>query len=555
MPGMQGFVRHLSVALVGATIAIAPIAARQAADVSGSSTFIVLVGGTRVGTETADIARRGAGFVVSSTGFVRPPFDLVTDKFEMLYGADWQPQKLTVAGSLHGQPLAISSTLTATTAVTQVTQGEQRGNGTYAITAGSVVLASNIFAAYEALAIRAASMQAGGKVPLYIAPNGNATANIVDITPKHVSIGATPVDLRSIRLTIAGANSVVPVELWVDARGRMARLSLPATSLVVIREDLATVMAREDRASVPGDTEEFIGANGFSLGATITRPSPLADRPPVVVLAAGPGPQDRDHNVFGVSVFADLARGLSAAGAMVVRYDVRGTGRSGGRTESSRLTEYSDDVIGIVESLRKRNDVDPKRIVVAGYGEAAAVALTAASRDDDIAGVVLLAASGRSGRDTTLEQQRRLLLPLPLTDAERATRIALQTRVLDAVTSGKGWESLPPDVRDQADTPWFKSWLQFDPAKAFKDMDQPVLIVQGALDTEVAPSNAEQLERLSSSRSKLPATATRKVIVPGMNHLLVPARTGEVDEYPMLETRTVAPTVTSSIADWIKTLR
>ncbi|MEO8482158.1 MAG: alpha/beta fold hydrolase [Acidobacteriota bacterium] len=555
MPGMKGLARHLSVALLGATIGVGPISARQTPDVSGSATFIVLVSGTRVGTETVDIARRPTGWVISSSGFVRPPFDLVTDKFEMLYSADWQPQKLTVAGSLRAQPLAISSTFTGTTAVTQITQGDQHGSGTHGITAGSVVLASNIFAAYEALAIRASSMQAGDKVPVYIAPNGDATANIVDITPKRVSLGSATVDLRAIRLTVSGTNSVVPLELWVDARGRLARLALPATSLVVIRDDLATVMAREDRPKNSGDKEEFIGANGFSLGATVTAPSVPAARSPVVILAAGPGPQDRDHNVFGVPVFADLARQLASAGNIVVRYDVRGTGRSGGRAESSRLAEYSDDVIGIVKSLEKRKDVDPKRIVVAGYGEAAAVALTAASREDGIAGVVLLGASAQSGRDTTLDQQRRLLAPLPLSDTERAARSALQTRIMDAVISGKGWESLPPDVRDQADTPWFRSWLEFDPSKTLKNMDQPVLIVQGSLDAEMPPSNADRLEQLSSSRSKLPASATRKVIVPGTNHLLVPARTGTVDEYPLLETRAVAPAVAAAIADWIKALR
>lgn len=552
---MKGLARHLSVALLGATIGIVPASARQAADVSGSSTFIVLVGGTRVGTETVDVARRPTGWVMSSTGFVRPPFDLVTDKFEMLYSADWQPQKLTVLGSLHGQPLAISSTFTATTAVTLITQGDQHGNGTHGITAGSVVLASNIFAAYEALAIRAASAQAGDRVPLYIAPNGNALANIVDITPKRVSIGSATIDLRSIRVTVSGSTGVVPIELWVDARGRLARLSLPATSLVVIRDDLATVMAREDRPRIPGDREELIGANGFSLSSTITVPSSAAARSPVVILAAGPGPQDRDHNVFGVSVFADLARDLAAAGNIVVRYDVRGTGRSGGRTESSRLLEYSDDVIGIVKSVSKRKDVDTRRIVVVGYGEASAVALSAASREDGITGVVLLGASGQSGRDTTLEQQRRLLLPLPLSDADRTARISLQTRIMDAVSSGKGWDSLPPDVRDQADTPWFRSWLQFDPSKALKEMDQPVLILHGSLDAEVPPSNADRLEQLSAGRAKLPAASTRKVIVPGANHLFVPARTGAVDEYPMLETRTIAPAVASSIADWIKSLR
>ncbi len=486
---------------------------------------------------------------------MRPPFDLVTDKFEVLYSPEWQPQKLTVSGSLHGQPLAIASTFTPTTAVTQITQGDQHGNATHGITAGSVVLASNIFSAYEALAIRASVMQPGDKVPLYIAPSGDANANVVDIETKRVSLGAKIIELKSIRLTVVGSNTVVPVEMWVDPRGRLARLALPATSLVVIRDDLATVMAREDRPKIPGDKEEFIGANGFSLGATVTAPPNAGGPAPAVILAGGPGPQDRDHNVFGVPVFADLARDLAGSGAVVVRYDVRGTGRSGGRTESSRLMEYSDDVIGIVKSLSKRKDVDPKRIVVAGYGEAAAVTLMAASREASIAGVVLLGASGQSGRDTTLEQQRRLLAPLPLADTERVSRIALQTRIMDAVISGKGWESLPPDVRDQADTPWFKSWLEFDPAKALKSMKQPVLIVHGSLDMEMPVTNADRLEQLSSSRAKLPPSATRKVILPGVNHLLVPAHTGTVDEYPMLDTRTIAPAVASSIADWIKALR
>ena len=517
----------------------------------------MLVGGTRIGTETVDISRRPTGWLVSSSGFVRPPFDLVTDKFEMLYTAAWQPQKLTVSGSVHGQPLQISSSFDAATARTDITQGTQHASGSHAILPGSVVLASNIFSAYEVLAIRASSIQAGDKVPLYIAPNGDATANVVDITPKRVSLGSTTVDLRSIRVTVSSATGVVPVELWVDARGRLARLALPATSLVVIRDDLATVMAREDRPRNPGEEEAFVGANGFSLSATVTKPmgATTPAPAPAVVLVAGPGPQDRDHNVFGVSIFSELAGGLASAGNVVVRYDVRGVGRSGGRTETSRLLEYSDDVIGIVKWLTKRKDVDAKRIVVAGYGEAAAVALTAASHDDDIAGVVLLAASAQTGRDTTLDQQRRLLAPLPLPDADRNARIALQTRIMDAVISGKGWESLPAEVRDQADTPWFKSWLQFDPSKALKEMHQPVLIVHGALDAETPPSNADRLEQLSAGRSKVPASATRKVVVPGANHLLVPARTGSVDEYPMLDTRTITPAVASSIADWVKALR
>jgi fermentation-respiration switch protein FrsA (DUF1100 family) len=86
---------------------------------------------------------------------------------------------------------------------------------------------------------------------------------------------------------------------------------------------------------------------------------------------------------------------------------------------------------------------------------------------------------------------------------------------------------VPSDVRRQADTTLFKSWLTFDPATVIPHLDQPLLIVQGALDTEFPVANADRLETLSRARTKLPATATTKVIVPGVNHRLVPATTGE----------------------------
>jgi hypothetical protein len=33
------------------------------------------------------------------------------------------------------------------------------------------------------------------------------------------------------------------------------------------------------------------------------------------------------------------------------------------------------------------------------------------------------------------------------------------------VLTGKGWDTVPADLRKTADTPWFQSLLAFDPAK------------------------------------------------------------------------------------------
>jgi hypothetical protein len=41
-------------------------------------------------------------------------------------------------------------------------------------------------------------------------------------------------------------------------------------------------------------------------------------------------------------------------------------------------------------------------------------------------------------------------------------------------------------------------------------------------------------------------------VLPGINHLLVPAKTGDLSEYGTLPDRTVSPEVAAKIAAWLK---
>ena len=87
--------------------------------------------------------------------------------------------------------------------------------------------------------------------------------------------------------------------------------------------------------------------------------------------------------------------------------------------------------------------------------------------------------------------------------------------------TGVGWDGLPADVRRQADTPWFKSLLEFDPAKWMPRVRQPLLIIQGDLDTQVPPHHADKLAELARQRKRKPPVEV--VHLPGVNHLLVRA--------------------------------
>jgi hypothetical protein len=312
-------------------------------------------------------------------------------------------------------------------------------------------------------------------------------------------------------------------------------------------------MTREEHVQHPGDEAVFIPANGSSLAATITKPTGV-QRAPAVILAAGPGTPGRDRVLHGVPVYGQVAGALAAAGYFVVRYDARGTGQSGGRFESASLLSYRDDVLNVIQWLRRRQDVDGDRMAVVGFGDSGPIALLAAEREGRIKGVALMAAAGRPGREVVLDEQQRALARLGVPEAERTDRIALQTRLNEATVTGRGWETLPSDLRERADTQWFRSWLLFDPARTLEDVRQPVLILHGALDTETPPEHADRLQQLSETSRRVPPTHTRKVIVSGANHFFVSATTGRVDEYATLSSRTLAPEVGDALIGWLKSV-
>jgi hypothetical protein len=75
--------------------------------------------------------------------------------------------------------------------------------------------------------------------------------------------------------------------------------------------------------------------------------------------------------------------------------------------------------------------------------------------------------------------------------------------------------------------------------------------VQGSLDTQVRPQHAEKLAALAREREDGRGVEVR--VIEGVNHLLVPAKTGEMDEYPNLEEKNVSRKVIDAVIEWLKT--
>lgn len=550
---MKQWFRHLSVAVVTLTT-IGTLATTKAAqtDPSGTASFSIFLRGQQIGTEEATVTKTAEGWTLSATGRTGPPLDFSFDKFVAHYSTDWHTRSLEVAGQMRGQALVLNTTFGNGTAASDVVQAGQQVKLSHPVSAGTIVLPNNFYGAYEALAQRLHTVDVGAVLPIYVAPQAEIRATVTKVTPRRMETPAAKYDLRQFDVSFQNPGGALVVEVWVDARGRLARMAIPAASLSVVRTDLTGVMARLDSYSHPRDKDVFIPANGFSLAGTITAPEGIT-KPPVVILVAGSGPQDRDETVFGIPVLGQVAGRLADAGFFVVRYDKRGVGQSGGRIESTSIEAYADDVRSVVAWLRQRKDIDKDRVAIVGHSEGGLVAMLAGSRmRGQVRALGLVATPGQTGREITLMQQKHALDRLNEPEALKQEKIALQLKIMDAVTTGQGWEAVPPELRRQVDTMWFRSWLTFDPAQVLSRTNQPVLILQGSLDTQVPRDQADRLEVLSTARGVKSPNATRKIVVPGLNHLLVPAKTGEVDEYQSLPDKKVSTAVTNALIAWLK---
>jgi pimeloyl-ACP methyl ester carboxylesterase len=550
IPVLRAAARTAAMAAILAVFGLfGPLGPAQAA--AQDATFYIFGQGRSIGSETVTVLVTDDTWKVMSSGQIAAPVALNTRMCEVTYDRNWHPKSLFIDAIVKGKTSTVRTTFSGGGASSDIVQDERNFQKTDPVDAQTIVMPNLIFGTYEALAARLATAMPGAVFKVYVAPDAEITVTVGAISNERVSAPGRTFDARKHALTFANPGGPLAADLWTD-KGRLMRLSMPSVGLEVIREDVATVAARTSSYFRPNDADVTMPANGFNIVGTMSKPAAAATpvRLPAVVLIAGSGPVDRDETVAGIPVFAQLANALADAGFAVVRFDKRGIGQTGGRAESATTSDYADDVGAIVKYLEKRKDIDKERIFLVGHSEGAGIGLLATRRTGRVRGLVLIAGVGTKGADLVLEQQKHILDASQLSEADKTAKIELQKKIQAAVLSGKGLDDIPAELRKQAESPWFASFLSFDPAPLVAKLDQPILVIQGALDTQVPPHHAEKLGAMANARKDAPKTEV--VVVPGINHLLVPAKTGEVAEYPTLTDRTISPEITKKIADWLK---
>ncbi|HET7621053.1 MAG TPA: alpha/beta fold hydrolase [Gemmatimonadaceae bacterium] len=277
---------------------------------------------------------------------------------------------------------------------------------------------------------------------------------------------------------------------------------------------------------------------GIELAGTLTIPKNAHGvRAPAVVMITGSGPEDRDEAtpvLPGYRPFRQIADTLGRRGIAVLRMDDRGVGGTPRGPADPTSADFADDIRAALAYLRTRPDIDHSDLGLIGHSEGALIALMVGATDPELRSVVLIAGSSRTGRQISDAQVREAF----------QSRMHLSGAALDSAIRANE----PARDAQLASSAWLRFWFDYDPLPAAKKLGMPVLIVQGATDTQVTADQAEELA--SAIRSGGNRNVTVKVI-PETNHLLVHDADGSFTNYSKLKSFAVNPPVLATIADWL----
>ncbi|SNY44126.1 hypothetical protein SAMN06297280_0695 [Arsukibacterium tuosuense] len=301
---------------------------------------------------------------------------------------------------------------------------------------------------------------------------------------------------------------------------------------------------------------KFQSADGTWLSGTLYQPANNS-KAPVVILAGGSGPIDRDASFAGKKPYRNLGIELAKQGVALFTFDKRGVRRSGGNYSQATVEDYARDSQAAFDLIKSMNSIQPEKIGLAGHSEGATVvAITAAEVKADF--VISLGGVGLNGVDAIVlqdktesmgrgatEQQAQILQKIAadyyriVLNAKDDEQRLQQAKALLSNLNDKqrevyqkfGVDAYTLDINNVNDKALF-SILTTDPTKYWQKVCAPVLVLNGDKDVQVPA--AENVQGIKQSILSCPHPANKFVVLPDYNHMFQPTTDGNVKLYASL---------------------
>ncbi len=328
------------------------------------------------------------------------------------------------------------------------------------------------------------------------------------------------------------------------------------------------------------ETIEFKNVeDSIVLQGTLTYPDTGSKSYPAVVLMHGSGRNVRDYKVYGHKFFLTMADYLSRNGIAVLRYDKRGCGESEGNFDEATYDDFASDGWSAAQYLKDRNDIDFNTIGIAGHSEGGTTGpMVAAKHELDF--LILLGAPGlpypeadslyasgmAKARGYSEEQILRefqvndtlitLALEMELGQAleDSIYNLAFRNRKDLSWLKGLTGEALDDEIKysyiEYYARPSFREfWEGPSPEDFLRQVRCPVLSIGGTLDLNVP--GAASMTAIDQSLKEAGNTEVTSKLIPNLNHMLQPAKTGLPEEIDSIEL-TIAPEVLILMKDFIQ---
>jgi len=384
--------------------------------------------------------------------------------------------------------------------------------------------------------------------------------------------GAVRFELKSIASVFEG--TLDAEKSHIAGKWRQGGASLPLT---FERTDKAIELNRpqEPKKPYPYNEEDVNYENkkaGVKLAGTLTWPR--ASGPfPTVLLITGSGPQDRNEALMGHKPFLVLSDYLTRRGIAVLRVDDRGEGGSTGSTMNSTSADFAGDVLTGIEFLKSRKEVNPAQIGLIGHSEGGLIAPMVAADSSYVAFIVMMAGPGMKGFEILDAQAAAIAKAMGASADSISQNRTMQEQMFAIVRSeqdpaaaekkireawSKAMAQLPAEQQKARAgaldaqlkmvlSPWFRYFLDYDPAPALKKTKCPVLAIDGELDLQVPTGN---LTKIAEALEAGGNTDFEIVKFPRLNHLFQTSKTGSPAEYAQIE-ETIAPVALETMTGWI----